>query len=70
VFELNDFLKSYAGVATHYVPSNRLEQLEDRLSDMETSDHEVINMVLEEYATLTETKVIGFDAEIRQIIDR
>ncbi|KAJ2962405.1 hypothetical protein NQZ79_g2450 [Umbelopsis isabellina] len=60
----------YAGVATHYVPANRLEQLEDRLSDMETSDHEVINMVIEEYATLTDTKVIGFDPEIRQIIDR
>ena len=61
---------SYAGVATHYVPSERLEQLEDRLSDMESSDHEVINMVIEEYSTLTDTKQIGFEQEMRQIIDR
>ncbi|CAO3683678.1 unnamed protein product [Umbelopsis vinacea] len=60
----------YAGVATHYVPSDRLEQLEDRLSDMESSDHEVINMVIEEYSTLTDTKKIGFEQETRQIIDR
>jgi 3-hydroxyisobutyryl-CoA hydrolase len=61
---------SYAGIATHYVPSDRLEQLEDRLSDMESSDHEVINMVIEEYSTLTDTKKIGFEQETRQIIDR
>jgi 3-hydroxyisobutyryl-CoA hydrolase len=57
-------------VATHYVPSDRLEQLEDRLSDMESSDHEVINMVIEVYSTLTDTKKIGFEQETRQIIDR
>ncbi|KAG2189045.1 hypothetical protein INT44_004187 [Umbelopsis vinacea] len=66
----NGLVKSYAGVATHYVPSERLEQLEDRLSDMESSDHEVINMVIEEYSTLTDTKQIGFEQETRQIIDR
>jgi len=60
----------YAGIATHYVPSDRLEQLEDRLSDMESSDHEVINMAIEEYSTLTDTKKIGFEQETRQIIDR
>lgn len=37
---------------------------------MESSDHEVINMVIEEYSTLTDTKKIGFEQETRQIIDR
>ncbi|CAG8518807.1 10762_t:CDS:2 [Diversispora eburnea] len=35
--------------ATHYVPSNRLEFLEERLSEIECDDNEVINMAIEDY---------------------
>ncbi|RUS28909.1 ClpP/crotonase-like domain-containing protein, partial [Jimgerdemannia flammicorona] len=40
---------SHAGIATHYVPSSRLQALEDRLAELETSDNEVINMAIEEF---------------------
>ncbi|RUP44017.1 ClpP/crotonase-like domain-containing protein, partial [Jimgerdemannia flammicorona] len=39
----------HAGIATHYVPSSRLQALEDRLAELETSDNEVINMAIEEF---------------------
>ncbi|KAG0341226.1 hypothetical protein BG004_006105 [Podila humilis] len=41
----------YAGIATHYVPSERLAALEDRLSELETKNHDVINMAIEDYVS-------------------
>ncbi|CAG8548710.1 7782_t:CDS:2, partial [Scutellospora calospora] len=35
--------------ATHYVPSQRLPLLENRLSEIECDDHDVINAVIEEF---------------------
>nr|CAG8480222.1 11886_t:CDS:2 [Entrophospora candida] len=40
-----------SGVASHYVPSQRLQQLEDRLSELESDDHEVINSAIEEFVS-------------------
>ncbi|KAF9426112.1 hypothetical protein BGZ94_006943 [Podila epigama] len=48
-------LKGYdtvlAGIATHYVPSERLPALEDRLSELETQNHDVINMAIEDFVS-------------------
>ncbi|KAF9923815.1 hypothetical protein FBU30_006127 [Linnemannia zychae] len=41
----------YAGIATHYVPSERLAALEDRLSELETDNHDVINMAIEDFVS-------------------
>ncbi|GJJ68219.1 3-hydroxyisobutyryl-CoA hydrolase [Entomortierella parvispora] len=41
----------YAGIATHYVPSERLVALEDRLSELETDNHDVINMAIEDFVS-------------------
>ncbi|KAF9918909.1 hypothetical protein BX616_004418 [Lobosporangium transversale] len=41
----------YAGIATHYVPSERLTALEDRLSELETDNHDVINMAIEDFVS-------------------
>ncbi|KAG9065287.1 hypothetical protein KI688_002611 [Linnemannia hyalina] len=40
-----------AGIATHYVPSDRLAALEDRLSELETDNHDVINMAIEDFVS-------------------
>jgi 3-hydroxyisobutyryl-CoA hydrolase len=39
----------YAGIATHYVPSSRLNALQDRLCEMETDDPDVVNYAIEEF---------------------
>ncbi|KAF8925618.1 hypothetical protein BGZ58_000644 [Dissophora ornata] len=41
----------FAGIATHYVPSERLASLEDRLSELETDNHDVINMAIEDFVS-------------------
>ncbi|KAF9210300.1 hypothetical protein BGZ59_009623 [Podila verticillata] len=41
----------YAGIATHYVPSERLAALEDRLAELETKNHDVINMAIEDFVS-------------------
>ncbi|KAF9978098.1 hypothetical protein BGZ65_007121, partial [Modicella reniformis] len=41
----------FAGIATHYVPSERLAALEDRLSELETDNHDVINMAIEDFVS-------------------
>ncbi|KAG0236518.1 hypothetical protein BGW41_000386 [Actinomortierella wolfii] len=41
----------YAGFATHYVPSERLPALEERLSELETDNHDVINMAIEDFVS-------------------
>ncbi|KAI8870607.1 ClpP/crotonase [Ramicandelaber brevisporus] len=39
----------YAGVASHYVPSERLPALEERLCELPSSDPEVVNAAIEDY---------------------
>ncbi|CAO3609280.1 unnamed protein product [Cunninghamella echinulata] len=60
----------YSGIATHYVPSSRLSALEDRLIDLETSEHDIIQKVLEKFVEPLPTKRIGFQQNIRESIDR
>lgn len=61
---------SYTGIATHYIPSERLAALEDRLIDLETSEHEIIQRVLEKFVEKKPVEKIGFQREIRETIDR
>ncbi|CAG8443405.1 2026_t:CDS:2 [Acaulospora colombiana] len=39
----------FSGIATHYVPSQRLPLLEVRLSELESDDHEIINSAIEDF---------------------
>ncbi|KAI8098371.1 ClpP/crotonase-like domain-containing protein [Gilbertella persicaria] len=60
----------FTGIATHYIPSSRLPALEQRLIDLETSEHEIIQRVLENFVEQKPVDRIGFQKEIRQCIDR
>ncbi|KAJ1976305.1 3-hydroxyisobutyryl-CoA hydrolase [Dimargaris xerosporica] len=40
----------WAGIATHYVPSERLPALETRLCELESSDLAVVNQAIEEFS--------------------
>ncbi|KAI7900649.1 ClpP/crotonase-like domain-containing protein [Cokeromyces recurvatus] len=61
----------FTGITTHYIPSSRLAALEDKLIDLETSEHEIIQKVLENFVD-KQIKIerIGFQKEIRERIDR
>lgn len=58
-----------AGIATHYVPSERLSALEDRLSELDLLDHDVVNQALEEFSSEPNTEPFILDS-FRNIIDR
>ncbi|GAA5837681.1 hypothetical protein JCM9279_006834 [Rhodotorula babjevae] len=50
-FPLKGAATFFAGLATHYVPSERLAALETRLSELDVSaTHETVNSVIEEFA--------------------
>ena len=40
----------WAGIATHYVPSDRLPALEERLKNLDTSDAHVLSEAVDEFA--------------------
>lgn len=63
-------VSSFAGIATHYIPSSRLAALEDRLIDLETSEHEIIQRVLEKFVEKKPVEKIGFPKDVRESIDR
>lgn len=44
------FPNRFAGVATHFVPSSRLEALEARLAELEHPTHDMIHHAIEEFA--------------------
>ena len=39
----------WAGIATHYVPSERLEALESRLAEVNTHNFATVNAILQEF---------------------
>jgi len=59
----------YAGIATHYVPSNRLQALETRLSELETQNFDVINDAIEEFTEVENSESFVLNADIRKSID-
>lgn len=40
----------FSGLATHFVPSSRIEALEARLAEIENPTHDVIHNTIEEFA--------------------
>ncbi|KAJ1845586.1 3-hydroxyisobutyryl-CoA hydrolase, partial [Coemansia sp. RSA 2703] len=62
----------YAGIATHYVPSERLPMLEKRMQEIGTRDHQVVNQAIEEFAMQPEEgdKIEYSLADVRDAIDR
>ncbi|CAG8502230.1 5742_t:CDS:2 [Paraglomus occultum] len=61
----------FSGIATHYVPSERLPHLEDRLSELESDDHEVINAAIEDFVEKPEPNYrYALGGQIRESIDR
>ncbi|KAH8549208.1 ClpP/crotonase-like domain-containing protein [Umbelopsis sp. PMI_123] len=61
----------FAGIATHFVPSSRLEALETRLSELESSDYDIINTAIEEFAADYDPEVrFSLAGETRKAIDR
>ncbi|CAG8724109.1 18757_t:CDS:2, partial [Racocetra fulgida] len=60
-----------SGIATHYVPSQRLPLLENRLSEIECDDHEVINAAIEEFvAEHNHDHSYALGGNVRKSIDR
>ncbi|KAJ3020289.1 hypothetical protein HKX48_001060 [Thoreauomyces humboldtii] len=62
-----------AGIATHYIPSERLPALMSRLAELETDELEVINMVLEEFVgdtSLEKWQNWSLGGEVGSAIDR
>ncbi|KAJ2769571.1 3-hydroxyisobutyryl-CoA hydrolase [Coemansia nantahalensis] len=61
----------YAGIATHYVPTERLPLLEQRLQGVGTSDYEIVNAAIEEFVAQPEDAPIEYSlAGVRECIDR
>ncbi|KAI9015239.1 ClpP/crotonase-like domain-containing protein [Phycomyces nitens] len=61
----------YAGIATHYVPSSRLEALEKRLSEIDNPTHDIVNTAIEEFsAELDQEPNFSMAGDIRSAIDR
>ncbi|KAL0083547.1 ClpP/crotonase-like domain-containing protein [Phycomyces blakesleeanus] len=61
----------YAGIATHFVPSSRLEDLEKRLSEIENPTHDIVNTAIEEFsAELDQEPNFSMGGEVRAAIDR
>lgn len=63
-------MDSYAGIATHYVPSEHLAALEARLSDLDTDNHDVINMAIEAFVSKPLHDLKYTLSEHRNAIDR
>ncbi|KAJ2908806.1 3-hydroxyisobutyryl-CoA hydrolase [Coemansia aciculifera] len=61
----------YAGIATHYVPSERLPMLEKRLQEIDVVDYDVVNRAIEEFvAQPEESGTMEYSlAQVREAID-
>ncbi|KAJ2792922.1 3-hydroxyisobutyryl-CoA hydrolase, partial [Coemansia guatemalensis] len=61
----------YAGIATHYVPSERYQMLEQKLQGLGTSSYDAINKAIEEFVAQPEDNGIEYSlAAVRDAIDR
>lgn len=67
----------YHGVATHYIHSSTLQQLESRLAELQFPDymslnerHKIINATIEEYSTGLPVDKPAISGELRKAIDR
>ncbi|CAF2509912.1 unnamed protein product [Rotaria sp. Silwood2] len=46
----------YAGIATHFVPTNKLEEIERKLVEIPNADHKSVNTFLDQHAKLTDSQ--------------
>ncbi|KZM26486.1 hydrolase [Ascochyta rabiei] len=67
----------YHGVATHYVHSSTLQQLESRLAELQFPDYmelndrfKIINATIEEYSTGLPADKPAISGELRRVVDR
>ncbi|KAG9306831.1 hypothetical protein G9A89_005732 [Geosiphon pyriformis] len=67
---LNGYDVFQSGIATHYVPSERLDNLEERLSELESDDYEVINSAIEDFVGDPVNRSYFISGETRKSIDR
>lgn len=61
---------SAAGIATHFVPSQQLAQLEQNLIDLDSSDADVISKKIKEWIPDANLDYSGEIAELQQNVDR
>lgn len=66
----NNHSDSFSGIATHYIPSVRIPALEEKLVDLESSEHEIIQRVLEKFVEHKQVQNVGIQKDARQTIDR
>ncbi|KAJ2746844.1 3-hydroxyisobutyryl-CoA hydrolase [Coemansia sp. BCRC 34301] len=60
----------YAGIATHYVPAERLPMLEKRLQEIDVVDYDVVNRTIEEFVAQPEAGDMEYSlAGLRDAID-
>ncbi|KAI8393877.1 ClpP/crotonase-like domain-containing protein [Radiomyces spectabilis] len=61
----------FSGIATHFVPSSRLEALEARFAELDNADNEMVNNIIEEFAAEYDPNVRNtLSGEVRKTIDR
>ena len=67
----NDSVDSYAGIATHYIPSSRLSALESRLAEIDEPTYNKINTAIEEFAAeMDQEAPFSLAGPTREAIDR
>lgn len=67
----HDYGDSYAGIATHYVPSSRLPALESRLAEIDEPTYGKINTAIEEFsAEMDQEAPFSLAGSTREAIDR
>jgi hypothetical protein len=62
----------FSGIATHFVPSSRLEALESRLSEIDEPNHDLVHNTIEEFAVETghTPQIYTLHGEDRLIVDK
>ncbi|CEP18413.1 hypothetical protein [Parasitella parasitica] len=62
----------FSGIATHFVPSSRLEELESRLAEIDEPSHDLVHTTIEEFAVNKDhtPQTYTLHGEHRLIIDK
>lgn len=66
------FNQRFSGLATHFVPSSRIEELEDYLAKIEEPTHDIVHHAIEMFAIEKDHKPVTYTlhGEHREIIDK
>jgi 3-hydroxyisobutyryl-CoA hydrolase len=68
----NWYVHRFSGIATHFVPSSRLEALEARLAELENPTHDMVHHAIEEFAIERDHTPVTYTlhGEDRKTVDR